>query len=226
MDCGVGGCCPAILSPGVSLELRDFQRTGGPGPGPFTTLADPLPQFTNRCLLKWLKLWDPVVFGRERPAQKPVPSVESARASKEAPGAAGKWKSHEQVLEEMLDAELEPSGRPRQKVHPPGGLWHRTCPLRSLTRPCPVPAYLGSCMGLGPSPPELPLLLQVALLCGPPGLGKTTLAHVIAQHAGYCVVEMNARYVCKSGTSRFSGHGAVWGSSGLAVTLTPLHPTT
>lgn len=35
--------------------------------------------------------------------------------------------------------------------------------------------------------------LQVALLCGSPGLGKTTLAHVIARHAGYCVVEMNAR---------------------------------
>lgn len=35
--------------------------------------------------------------------------------------------------------------------------------------------------------------LQVALLSGPPGLGKTTLAHVIAQHAGYNVVEMNAR---------------------------------
>ncbi|CAH1273627.1 CHTF18 [Branchiostoma lanceolatum] len=33
---------------------------------------------------------------------------------------------------------------------------------------------------------------KVALLCGPPGLGKTTLAHVIAQHAGYNVVEMNA----------------------------------
>lgn len=37
------------------------------------------------------------------------------------------------------------------------------------------------------------LRLQVALLCGPPGLGKTTLAHVIARHAGYSVVEMNAR---------------------------------
>lgn len=36
------------------------------------------------------------------------------------------------------------------------------------------------------------LSLQVALLCGPPGLGKTTLAHVIARHAGYNVVEMNA----------------------------------
>ncbi|CAK6444871.1 unnamed protein product [Pipistrellus nathusii] len=102
--------------------------------------------FTNRCLLKWLKLWDLVVFGRERPARKPRPGVEPARAGKEAP-ASGKWKSHEQVLEEMLEAELDLSRRPRQKV---------------------------------------------ALLCGPPGLGKTTLAHVIARHAGYCVVEMNA----------------------------------
>lgn len=25
---------------------------------------------------------------------------------------------------------------------------------------------------------------KLALLCGPPGLGKTTLAHVIAKHAG------------------------------------------
>ncbi|XP_056634138.1 chromosome transmission fidelity protein 18 homolog isoform X1 [Diorhabda sublineata] len=33
---------------------------------------------------------------------------------------------------------------------------------------------------------------KVALLCGPPGLGKTTLAHVAAKHAGYNVVEVNA----------------------------------
>ena len=33
---------------------------------------------------------------------------------------------------------------------------------------------------------------KVALLHGPPGLGKTTLAHVIASTAGYNVVEMNA----------------------------------
>ncbi|XP_040604275.1 chromosome transmission fidelity protein 18 homolog isoform X5 [Mesocricetus auratus] len=104
--------------------------------------------FTNRCLLKWLKLWDLVVFGHERPARKARPSLEPARVGKEAT-APGKWKSHEQVLEEMLEAELDPSRRPRQKV---------------------------------------------ALLCGPPGLGKTTLAHVVARHAGYCVVEMNARF--------------------------------
>lgn len=33
---------------------------------------------------------------------------------------------------------------------------------------------------------------KVALLCGPPGLGKTTLAHTIALHAGYVVREVNA----------------------------------
>ena len=33
---------------------------------------------------------------------------------------------------------------------------------------------------------------KVSLLCGPPGLGKTTLAHTIAKHAGYNVREINA----------------------------------
>ena len=33
--------------------------------------------------------------------------------------------------------------------------------------------------------------VQVLLLCGPPGLGKTTLAHVAARHCEYRVVEVN-----------------------------------
>lgn len=36
------------------------------------------------------------------------------------------------------------------------------------------------------------LCVQVLLLCGAPGLGKTTLAHVAAQHCGYRVVEVRA----------------------------------
>ena len=39
---------------------------------------------------------------------------------------------------------------------------------------------------------QLTSLLQLLLLSGPPGLGKTTLAHVVAQHAGYDVFEINA----------------------------------
>lgn len=33
------------------------------------------------------------------------------------------------------------------------------------------------------------------LLSGPPGLGKTTLAQIVARHAGYDVVEINARCI-------------------------------
>lgn len=34
---------------------------------------------------------------------------------------------------------------------------------------------------------------KILLLHGQPGLGKTTLAHIVAQTAGYSVVEINAR---------------------------------
>ena len=36
--------------------------------------------------------------------------------------------------------------------------------------------------------------IKVALISGPPGLGKTTLAHIIAKRAGYNFIEMNARF--------------------------------
>jgi len=87
---------------------------------------------TNRILLLWLKLWDKLVFNREKAKKEPKKVDETFQ-----------FKS---FLPEVLE-ELDEAGRPKQKV---------------------------------------------ALLHGPPGLGKTTLAHIVALHAGYKVVEMNA----------------------------------
>ncbi|XP_072415468.1 chromosome transmission fidelity protein 18 homolog isoform X1 [Chiloscyllium punctatum] len=104
--------------------------------------------YTNRCLLKWLKMWDTVVFGQEKPIKKSKQLVEKHSSFKQSQQLQqNKWKSKTQITEEILDAELDAHSRPKYKV---------------------------------------------ALLSGPPGLGKTTLAHVIATHAGYNVVEMNA----------------------------------
>ncbi|NXK51855.1 CTF18 protein, partial [Chauna torquata] len=103
--------------------------------------------YTNRCLLKWLKLWDTVVFGREKPMKKAKSSAEAHPPFRQSKEQQSKWKTKAQLTEEILEAELDQHKRPKYKV---------------------------------------------ALLCGPPGLGKTTLAHVIAKHAGYNVVEMNA----------------------------------
>ncbi|NXS56382.1 CTF18 protein, partial [Brachypteracias leptosomus] len=103
--------------------------------------------YTNRCLLKWLKLWDTVVFGKEKAVKKAKPSTEARQPFSQPKEQQNKWKTKVQLTEEILEAELDQHKRPKYKV---------------------------------------------ALLCGPPGLGKTTLAHVIARHAGYNAVEMNA----------------------------------
>lgn len=87
----------------------------------------------NRTLLQWLKLWDKVVFGKEKKTKKKP--VEPKKTTKF-------FKNWGELIED-----LDEHGRPYHKV---------------------------------------------AFLCGPPGLGKTTLATIIAKHAGYNVVEINA----------------------------------
>ncbi|KDR07844.1 Chromosome transmission fidelity protein 18-like protein [Zootermopsis nevadensis] len=87
----------------------------------------------NRTLLRWLKLWDKVVFNSERKIKHK--------------GKQEGKKENFQKFGSVLNDELDEHGCPQQKV---------------------------------------------ALLCGPPGLGKTTLAHMVGTHAGYNVVEMNA----------------------------------
>jgi len=88
---------------------------------------------TNRTLLMWLKLWDKLVFNKDR----------KVKPKKDEDVNKPKYPSALPDVEEEFDS----LGRPVQTV---------------------------------------------ALLHGPPGLGKTTLAHIVAKHAGYKVVEMNA----------------------------------
>lgn len=69
---------------------------------------------------------------------------------------------------------------------------------------------------------------KVALLSGPPGLGKTTLAHVIAKHAGYNVVEINARWALADNDDEQSQHFCPVVNSGAAarvLTVTTAAPT-
>nr|CAB3230952.1 chromosome transmission fidelity protein 18 homolog [Phallusia mammillata] len=96
----------------------------------------------NRSLLKWLKLWDHVVFGRPiQPKKSQGKENQPKQPQEKFKKKFGKFKTDEQ------EEELDEFNRPHFKI---------------------------------------------SLLCGAPGLGKTTLAHIIARHAGYHVVEMNA----------------------------------
>ena len=93
------------------------------------------PEKTNRQVLRWIKTWDPMVFGRAGPKAIVDPT---------------QYRSYAQLQQ---DATAALGGGPVARI-----------------------------------PPET----KVILLCGPPGLGKTTLAHIVARHAGYNSMEINA----------------------------------
>lgn len=78
-------------------------------------------QYTNRCLLKWLKLWDTVVFGKENAAKKAKPSTEAHPPFNQPKEQQNKWKTKVQLTEEILEAELDQHKRPKYKVSRTGG---------------------------------------------------------------------------------------------------------
>ncbi|NWR26323.1 CTF18 protein, partial [Emberiza fucata] len=71
--------------------------------------------YTNRCLLKWLKLWDTVVFGKDKAGKKPQPNPAANPPLSHAKEHPNKWKTKVQLTEEMLEAELDQHKRPKHK---------------------------------------------------------------------------------------------------------------
>lgn len=110
---------------------------------------------TNRTILKWLKMWDKVVFHiepKEKVGMQGSDSGFNQRTFNSFNKQTGKfestggWQSKRKKVGNFIP-NRDDIGRPVQKI---------------------------------------------ILIAGSPGLGKTTLAHVIAKQAGYNVREMNA----------------------------------
>ncbi|KAL5781478.1 hypothetical protein ACOSP7_006507 [Xanthoceras sorbifolium] len=128
---------------------------------------------TNREVLLWLKQWDSRVFGSEIRST----SDEVLSALRRHSSIAQHQKSNDSNIPRNNRGHKWSNGNFRlannlENEHSNSkgiqDLWNKKTRL------------------IGP--PEQKILL----LCGPPGLGKTTLAHVAAKHCGYRVVEVNA----------------------------------
>ncbi|KAH8412408.1 hypothetical protein KR009_001817 [Drosophila setifemur] len=125
-------------------------------------------EMTNRSLLYWLKMWDKVVFGKafhSKQEQEAVTGDGGGNAGKGGGGTGG-----------GANNQLNSFNKRTGKFESNGG-WRQRKSRQALNTNVDT---LGRPMQ------------KVALLCGPPGLGKTTLAHTIARHAGYNVREINA----------------------------------
>ncbi|CAL1384459.1 unnamed protein product [Linum trigynum] len=140
-------------------------------PNSFTELLSD--EQTNREVLLWLKQWDSCVFGSE------------IRSTTDEVLSALKRHSTVSQHQKHSDTSFTRKGRGHKWANGQDRRYDRTNhendnskQVQDLTDKKPRPS----------GTPEQKILL----LCGPPGLGKTTLAHVAAKHCGYRVVEINA----------------------------------
>ncbi|XVE81404.1 hypothetical protein DITRI_Ditri15bG0060700 [Diplodiscus trichospermus] len=139
-------------------------------PSSFTELLSD--EQTNREVLFWLKQWDSCVFGSE---------IRST--SDEVLSSLRRHSSTQQ--QKSFDSKFSRNSRGHRwsngSYRPINSVDHGANNLKGMQDLWNKKSSLTG-------PPEQKILL----LCGPPGLGKTTLAHVAAKHCGYCVVEVNA----------------------------------
>ncbi|XP_027330673.1 chromosome transmission fidelity protein 18 homolog isoform X2 [Abrus precatorius] len=128
---------------------------------------------TNREVLLWLKQWDSIVFGSE------------IRSTSDNVLTALKWHSSIVHNQKSLNSKFQRMNGGSKWSS--GGRYTNSRSMdESGSSKSIQDAWDAKTRNI--SPPEEKILL----LCGPPGLGKTTIAHVAARHCGYDVVEVNA----------------------------------
>ncbi|KAI3915604.1 hypothetical protein MKX01_015429, partial [Papaver californicum] len=139
-------------------------------PNSFTDLLSD--EQTNREVLLWLKQWDSCVFGSA--IRSTTDDVLTSLRRHSSP-------AHHQKL-----SVINPNGKNRapstnKSYKRPDSSYGEEQNIKNIQESWNNRSTVTS-----------PLDHKVLLLCGPPGLGKTTLAHVAGKHCGYRVVEINA----------------------------------
>ncbi|CAN0915710.1 Fatty acid amide hydrolase [Linum grandiflorum] len=141
-------------------------------PNSFTELLSD--EQTNREVLLWLKQWDSCVFGSD-----------IISTSDEVLSALRRHSTVPQ-RQKVSDTAFTRKTRGFKKGFGNDRRYDRSSDFENEISKQTQDAANKKTRPSGP--PEQKILL----LCGPPGLGKTTLAHVASDHCGYRVVEVNA----------------------------------
>ncbi|KAM7462045.1 hypothetical protein LguiA_030166 [Lonicera macranthoides] len=128
---------------------------------------------TNREVLLWLKQWDSCVFGSEIKSTTDDVLSSLKRHTSVA--------QHQKVSNRGYFGKNRESRFGEEKFKSHNNLDQGNNDSKNIQE-------LWNKKHKVSGPPEQKILL----LCGPPGLGKTTLSHVAARHCGYRVMEINA----------------------------------